>query len=97
MNEITKGIAYAFPGSPNAHTLSQLGDDPKGCWHVSLTIRDIEGSGQSQTFLPHDAEGFDTPDDPDLISLFTEYEGTTDRSFARYGNAAALSALGLLS
>lgn len=87
-----KDISYSYPGSPNAE---QLGFGKTGCWHISQTYVDIEGSGQCRTFLPHDAEGFAEPTDPDLISLFGEYEGEPDPSFLKYGNEAALRAIGL--
>lgn len=82
-----KSIAYAFPTSENAKT---LGFSKTGCWYISVIHTDIEGSGQSRTFLPHDAEGFAKADDPDLISLYLETEGLMDPSFKEYGSLEAL-------
>ena len=93
LDEVTS-IAFAFPTSDNAET---LGFEKVGCWYVSQTRHDIEGSGQSCTYLPHDAVGFDRPDHPDLIELFDEYEGELCPHFLAYGNAKALEALGLES
>jgi len=90
-NERTKAIGWAYPSSTNAKKLGFA----NGCWHINMTIWDIEGSGECRTYMPHDAEGFENPDDPDLIALFGEYEGTPDVDFLAYGNAAALAALGL--
>ena len=90
----TKSISYAFPTSSNA---KKLGFDKEGCWHISQTHYDIEGSGQCKTFMPHDAEGFESPNHPDLIALFHEYEGEPDRSFVEYGNEKALKSLNLAS
>jgi hypothetical protein len=69
---VYKEIAYSFPTSTNAEI---LGFRDSGCWHVSITYANIEGSGQCKTFLPHDAEGFAEKDDPDLLAVFAEYEG----------------------
>jgi len=89
---LTKSISFSFPTSPNAKT---LGFYDTGCWHVEQTALNIEDSGQCKTYLPHDAEGFTSPNDPDLIALFHEYEGEPSRSFLDYGNKQALAALGL--
>ena len=70
--KIRKEIAYSYPTSPNAKT---LGFYKTGCYHVSVTHLDIEGSGQCETFLPHNAEGFERKDDPALLALFAEEEG----------------------
>lgn len=85
-----KSIAYSFPTSINA---GKLGFGKTGCWHISILETNIEGSGQCRTYLPHDAEGFSSPTDADLLSLYRETEGEIDPSFARYGNAAALALL----
>lgn len=90
MTQTFKSIAYSYPSSPNA---VQLGFAKAGCWHVSLLHKFIEGSDQCRTVLPHDAEGFATPNDPDLIAVFGEYEGEIDPTFLRYGNALALAAI----
>lgn len=87
-----KAIAYSFPTSANAET---LGFAATGCWHIEQTYVDIEGSGQCRTFLPHDATGYASPTDPDLLALFAEYDGEPDPSFVKYGNADALRALSL--
>lgn len=87
-----KAISYAYPGSPNAET---LGFSENGCWHIELTYTNIEGSGQCRTFLPHDATGYASPINPDLLELFGEYDAVPDPSFLRYGNADALRALNL--
>lgn len=73
MTTIKKEIAYSYATSPNAET---LGFGKTGCYHVSVTYIDIEGSGQCKTFMPHNAEGFASKDDPDLIALFNETEAT---------------------
>ena len=90
MHNTFKAIAYAYPTSDNAKALGFYKD---GCWHVEVRYEDIEGSGQSKTFLPHDAEGFATPDHPDLIALYREEQGTMCPMFARYGNPLALAAI----
>ena len=69
--KITKEIAYAFPTSINAENLGFAKD---GCWHLSITHINIEGSGQCRTFVPHNAEGFASKDDPDLLAMLAEYE-----------------------
>lgn len=86
----TKAITFAHPTSPNA---DRLGFGDTGCWHVSQTYWNIEGSDQCNTFVPHDAEGFLSPDHPDLISVFKEYDGDVCRHFQTYGNEQALAAL----
>lgn len=88
----TKAIAYAYPTSENA---KKLGFYDSGCWYISVTLHDIEESGQSSTFFTHDAEGFDSPNDPDLIALFNEESGNICPMFLRHGNAQALKALNL--
>lgn len=85
-----KSIGWAFPTSINA---KELGFYHSGCWHVSQTYINIEGSGQCNTFLPHDAEGFNEPDHPDLIALFNEYDGEIEPCFIAYGNQRALAAI----
>lgn len=87
-----KAISYSFPTSANAET---LGFAATGCWHIEQTYVNIEGSGQCRTFLPHDATGYASPTDPDLLALFTEYDGEPDPSFVKYGNADALRGLSL--
>lgn len=87
-----KAISYAYPGSPNAET---LGFSENGCWHIELTCTNVEGSGQCRTFLPHDATGYASPTDPDMLELFGIIDHRIDPSFLRYGNAAALRALNL--
>lgn len=92
MSTIRKAITYAYPHSANAR---KLGMSDTGAWHVELTYLNIENSGQSLNFLPHNAEGFYMPDDPDLIALFREYEGDLCPHFVRHGNTKALQALGI--
>ncbi len=87
-----KAISYAYPGSTNAET---LGFSENGCWHIELTYTNIEGSGQCRTFLPHDATGYASPDDPYLLALFGEYDAVPDPAFLQYGNTDALRALNL--
>lgn len=89
-NRITKSIVYGFPASPNAAILGFAGT---GCWHIELTIWHIERSDQCRTYLPHNAEGFESPDHPDLIAMYHETEGEMDWSFKTYGNADALAAI----
>ncbi len=93
-NRITKSIVFAFPTSTNAEA---LGMSETGCWHISLTSSNIEGSGQACRRLPHDAEGFDAPDHPDLIALFLEYEGEPSASFLEHGNFDARRALAAIT
>lgn len=92
MRKTYKSIAFSYPGSHNAE---KLGFGKTGCWHIEITKLDIEGSGQCATYMPHDAEGFSAPDDPDLIALYRETQGEHSLSFVRYGNKRALKALGL--
>lgn len=68
-----KSIGFAYPSSLNAE---KLGFAETGCWHISQTYVNIEGSGQCRTFTPHNAEGYPDKDDPDLIAQFKETEGT---------------------
>jgi hypothetical protein len=89
--KITKEISFAFPTSKLAEN---LGFKETGCFHISLTYHNIENSDQSISFVPHNAEGFLNPDDPDLIAIFKETEGETCRHFIKYGNGKALKALG---
>lgn len=89
-NRITKAIAYSFPTSTNAET---LGFADTGCWHIELTIWNIEGSDQCRTYMPHNAEGFESPDDSTLIAMFHETDGEISESFKVYGNMAALVAI----
>ena len=70
--KIRKEIAYSYPTSINA---KNLGFYKTGCFHVSVTYLDIEGSGQCKTFVPHNAEGFADRNDPALLALFEETEG----------------------
>lgn len=90
MTATYKSIAYSFPTSDNA---KKLGFADSGCWHISIFITGIEGSDQCRTIMPHDAEGFAAPDDPDLIALFFETEGEIDPAFEKYGNSRALAAI----
>lgn len=89
-NRITKSIVYSYPTSENA---KKLGFADSGCWHISETIHNIEGSGQARTYVPHDAQGFRTPDNPDLISLYIETRGIACQYFKKYGNKLALKAI----
>lgn len=89
-NNLTKSISYAYPSSTNAGV---LGMSETGAWYISLTISDIEGSGQCRTFMPHDAEGFLNPDDPDLAALFHETDGEICPYFKQYGHHRALAAV----
>lgn len=66
-----KEIVYSFPSSPNAE---ELGFGKTGCWRISLTAINIEGSGQCRTYMPHNAEGYRSKYDPDLIAQFNEIE-----------------------
>ena len=86
----TKSISYAYPTSQMAEA---LGCAKAGCWYVQVTYHDIEGSGQSSTFAPHNAEGFQSPDDKDLIAIFKETEGDICPYFLKYGNEKALNAI----
>ena len=70
--KIRKEITYSYPTSPNA---KELGFYKTGCFNISVTYLDIEGSGQCRTFVPHNAEGFTQKDDPALLALFAETEG----------------------
>ena len=88
--KITKSIGFSYPTSSNAIA---LGFEGFGCWHISVTCHDIEGSGQSRTFTPHNAEGFDRPDNLDLIAMFLETDGKTCEAFKTYGNPKALEAI----
>lgn len=88
-----KAIEWAYPTSKAAN---RLGFPNTGCYFVQLRNENIEGCEESQTFIPHDAEGFDMPDDPDLISLFHEYAGELCPMFLQYGNLKALRALNLV-
>lgn len=90
MTTYTKAITFSYPSSANAQTLGFLGT---GCWHISRTALDIEGSGQVETFMPHNAEGFATPDHPDLIAMYHETEGKICPSFREHGNSLALEAI----
>lgn len=92
-NRITKSIDFCFPGSTNALRLGM----PGGCWVVSQTRHNIEGSGQARTSLPPDAVGYDCPDAIDLISYFHECDGEPSASFRQYGNDRARRALGFIS
>jgi hypothetical protein len=83
-----KSIAYAFPTSTIAEYLGMAGT---GCWYVSQC--NINTDGSAVTCIAHNCEGFETPNDPDLIALYREYEGSIDPSFARYGNPDALAAI----
>lgn len=89
-NKMVKSIAYAYPTSKNAEL---LGFPKEGCWYVSQTLYNIEGSGQFSTFPAHNGEGYATPDDPDLISFFKECEGDICKHFLKNGNFAALRAI----
>lgn len=82
-----KSIAYAYPTSINAEA---LGRGKIGAWYVSLTDRE-----RGLTNVAHNCEGFATPNDPDLIALFNEYEGKPCPYFLKFGNPKALAALGL--
>lgn len=87
--KVFKSIAFAFPTSQAA---AHLGFTKTGCYFVQSRTDDPE-SGQSSTVVPHDAEGFAAPDDPDLIALFREYDGEPCPMFLRYGPPGALAAL----
>ena len=65
-----KQIAHAYPTSHNA---KKLGFYKTGCYYIELTHHNIEQSGQSNSFIPHDMTGFSDKHDPDLISLLSEY------------------------
>ena len=88
-----KAIAFSYPSSHNAE---RLGFPMTGCWHISVTYINIEGSEQCITFLPHDAEGYPSSDHPDLIAQFNEQDGEPSTSFLTYGPDAALEALRLV-
>ena len=90
---VTKSIAWAFPTS----TMSErMGMAKTGCFYVQQTFLNIERSGQCRTVAAHNAEGFLSPTDPDLLSFFHETEGEIDKSFAEYGNDEARKALGII-
>lgn len=90
-SKVFKSIVWAFPTSHNAE---HLGFGKEGCWHISLTAVNTEGRMTSNTYMPHDAEGFAEPDDADLIALFHEYKGDICPLFKQYGNNKALAAIG---
>ena len=70
--KIYKQIAFAYPTSDYAE---ELGFYKTGCYFIEKTYHNIENSGQSNSFIPHNAEGFTDKHDPDLIALLAEYEG----------------------
>jgi hypothetical protein len=86
-----KSIGYAYPTSPNAET---LGMGKTGCWHLNVSVLREDGTWSPDS-LPHNAEGYATSDDPDLIAQFIETEGEICPMFKRYGLIKATSALGL--
>jgi len=71
--KIYKEIAFAFPTSDNAKELDFYDE---GCFYVQQTYHNIENSGQYRSFIAHNCEGFTDRDDPDLIALLHEYEGS---------------------
>ncbi len=86
--KIYKAITFAYPTSPTA---VDLGMSETGCWYVQQTLISNE---QCHTGAIHNAEGFTSPDHPDLIAFYHETKGEMDNSFRMYGNAAALRAVG---
>ena len=70
--KILKSIAYCYPTSANAE---ELGFSDTGCYHVSITYIGVEGSDQCVTFMPHNAEGFLSKNDPDLLAIYEETDG----------------------
>lgn len=70
--KIIKSITFAFPSSTNAGI---LGFSKTGCFHIEVTYINIENSGQCKTFMPHNAEGFESKSDVDLLTQFAETEG----------------------
>lgn len=89
-NKIYKAIEFAYPTSTTAKRLDKA---ETGCWFVNQCFIGIEGSDQCKTAMAHNCEGYDAPDDPDLISFFFECEGELDPSFMRRGNQDALLAI----
>jgi hypothetical protein len=71
-----KHIGFAYPGSNNAVA---LGFGRTGCYYIGLSIKREDGTW-SPSYLPHNAEGFLDRNDPDLLALFEETEGTIDRA-----------------
>lgn len=86
----TKSIAYSYPSSTNAET---LGFGATGCYHMSETAYLIDDT--AKTYLPHDAEGFDREDHPDLIALYNETEAEHCPHFLAHGSERVLEALGI--
>lgn len=78
-----KQIAYAFPTSHNAE---YLGFYKTGCYYIEQTYHNIEGSGQSNSFIAHGSEGFTDKHDPDLIALLSEYDGDLHPDAVRIAN-----------
>lgn len=85
-----KSIAYSYASSPTAES---LGFYDAGCFSIEIRHHDIEGSGQDETFTPHNAEGFKKANHPDLIAMFKEADGIICPMFLRFGNQAALNAI----
>lgn len=71
--KIYKEIAFAYPTSNNAKELGFYND---GCFYIEHTYHNIENSGQSKSLIAHNCEGFADRNNPDLIALLHEYEGS---------------------
>lgn len=87
--KLRKSISYAYPSSPNAES---LGHGKTGCWYVAIsTFR--EGASWSPNTPAHNAEGFGSPYDPDLLALYRDADGEPCPYFLRHGDSMALRAL----
>lgn len=85
-----KSIAYAYAGSTKANDLGM----PDGCFFISLWHYD-NPEYSTVSFTDSDCEGFNHPDDLDLIALYRETKGDHCPMFLQVGNPLALTALGL--
>ena len=92
MTHTRKGICFAYPTSPAS---CDLGAYDTGAWYVSLSVLREDGA-YSPGFIEQGHNAFDSPDDPDLIALFNEIDGTVCPHFEQYGSASALKSLGLV-
>lgn len=74
MTSIRKAIAYCYPTSPNAVTLGKSG------FHV-CQWRKLESGEWSTPYLEQGHDVFNTVNDPDLLSLLDEADGTHHKSW----------------
>lgn len=91
-HKVRKSIAYAYPTSPRS---KELGVRKTGGWFIQH-YRLNEAGEWSTPYVPAGAEAevFDRPDHPDLISLYHEYSDAEPcPSFLRHGNERALAAV----